>query len=65
MATVEIDGETYTVTDDEKAEWQNLVASHIDPRTAIAIATGEFQDIDPQPEPDSDGLSERGSALGR
>ena len=53
MATIEIEGVEYEVTDAEREEYELLIQQHFDPVRALQIATGDFEDIDPPPERES------------
>lgn len=44
MPRVEVEGETYDLTVEEKAEFDRLVAD-VDPVTALQITTGDFEDV--------------------
>ena len=46
MATIEIDGDEFTVTDEEQAEYDRLVEAGIYPMTALQMAAGGFEDIE-------------------
>lgn len=51
MATVTYNGDEYEVTEAEARRYAALVEQGVDPKTALAIATGDFVDINPPEEP--------------
>ncbi len=45
MTQIEIDDETFTLTEDEKAQYDQLIAGHVYPMTALQMVAGNFEDI--------------------
>ena len=52
MPTIELDGDQFDLTDEQNATFQRLTEASIDPWKALQIAKGDFEDIDPAPEPE-------------
>jgi hypothetical protein len=47
VATIEIEGIEYELTDAERAEYDRLIALGYNPERALEIATGDFDDLVP------------------
>lgn len=53
MAAVTVEGQEYRITTAELADYEEMVAQGIDQIRALQIATGDYQDLIPPPEPET------------